>query len=258
MPPITDTPRKPRLHELLAIRTSLEQQAGTTTNGLATTFEKKQHLFTGRIKTFTPFAEDSQVRVEEQVDIQTSVISELAWLKGHVTPWIDNILHIATGNTRASADIILDNGDVIALDVPASALLDYERLIDGLRQFALKIPTLDPAKSFILDTGAGENRYAARIVQETRKEKQHKIYTLAPATDRHPAQAQMLDEDIPTGTITKQEWSSMITPARKAAILARIEELARAVKSARMRANTTPVDVSQHVGEAMYRHIFEV
>ncbi len=259
MPPTPNETRKPvRLHELLAIRTSLESQAGTTTKGLANTFEKKGHLFTGKVKSFTPYGETVASKVEEKLDIQTSVMSELTWLKAHITPWIDNILHIAEGNTGAMADIILDDGKVIATRVPTSCLLDYERLVDGLRQFALKIPTLDPAQSFVPSPDKGEGIYAARPVEKVRREKRKKVYTLAQATDKHPAQVQLIDEDEPTGIIHEQEWSSMITPAHKAEILARIETLARAVKRARMRANTAIVDVTRKVGEEMYRYAFGV
>lgn len=258
MPPTTETQRKPKLHELLAVRTSLEQQASTTVNGLAGTFEKKQHLFTGRVKIFTPFGENAVARTEDQLDIQTTVARELQWLKGHVVPRIDNILHIAEGNTKATGDILLDNGTIIATAVPASALLDYERLVDTMRIFALHIPTLDPAKGFAPAPDLGEGIYAARPVEKVRREKQKKLYTLAPATDKHAAQTQLLDEDVPTGSITESEWSSMITPAHKAAILARIEDLARAIKRARMRANATSVDTSRHAGDAMFRHMFEV
>lgn len=259
MPPAENARPKPtRLHELLAVRTSLETQAGTTTNGLAGTFEKKQHLFTGRLKSFAPFGETAIAKTEEQVDIQTGVLTELAWLKQHVIPWIDNILHIAEGNTDAKADIILDNGLVIATNIPTSALLDFERLIDGLRQFALKIPTLDPAKSFAPAPDKGANIYAARPVEKVRREKRRKVIVLSPATDRHPAQVQLVEEDEPTGTIQEQEWSSMITPAQKAEILARIENLARATKRARQRANTAIVDLDHKVGEEMYRYAFGV
>lgn len=258
MPPTPEIQRKPKLHELLGVRTSLEQQAHTTTNGLATTFEKKQHLFTGRTKTFTPNGEDAPTKGEEHQDIQTTVTQELIWLKKHVAPWIDNILHIAEGNTRAAGDIILLDGTAIGTDIPTSCLLDYERLVDGLRLFALKIPTIDPAKSFVPAPDRGEGIFAARPIEKIRKEKQRKVITLAVATEKHQAQTQLVEEDVPTGTIIEREWSSMITPAHKAAILARIEELARAIKQARMRANATPVDVSRHIGDAIFRHIFEV
>ncbi len=258
MPPPTERSKPVRLHELLAIRTSLETQAGTTTNGLAATFEKKHHLFTGKVKSFTPNGEASATKVEEQLDIQTTVTGELTWLKPHVTPWIDNIFHIAQGNTDAKADIVLDNGQVIATAVPTSALLDYERLVEGLRQLALKIPTHDPAKSFAPAPDKGAGIYAARPVEKVRREKHKKVYVLAPATDKHPAQVQLIDEDEPTGTIHEQEWSAMLTPAQKADILARTEHLARAVKRARMRANTAIVDVSRKIGEEMFRYAFGV
>lgn len=257
MPPPSE-PRRPKLHELLAVRTSLETQATTATASLSSTFEKKEHLFTGRVKTFTPNGENTIAKTEEQVTLQTSVLSELAWLKQHVSPWLDNMLHIAQGNTDAKSDIILDNGQVLATGIPTSCLLDFERIVDGFRHFALKIPTLDPAKGFTPDLSKGNDVFAARPIQKIRREKRKKIYTLAPATDKHPAQVQLIDEDEPTGLIDEQEWSTMLTPAAKAEILARIEQLARAIKRARMRANSVSVDVNRMVGEGLYRFAFGV
>lgn len=258
MPPTETRPKPVRLHELLAVRTSLETQAATTTSGLAATFEKKQHLFTGRLKAFAPYGETTPAKTEEQVDIQTGVIAELTWLKQHVTPWIDNILNIAEANTGAKADIILENGVTIAANIPTSALLDFERLIAGLRAFALKVPTLDPAKSFVPAPDRGEGIFVARTVEKVRREKRRKVLVLSPATDKHAAQVQLVEEDEPTGVIHEQEWSAMITPAHKAEILARIENLGRAVKRARQRANTATVDLTHKVGEEMYRYAFGV
>jgi hypothetical protein len=65
------------------------------------------------------------------------------------------------------------------------------------------------------------------------------------AAKEHPAQTELYNADVEVGTIEEQEWSGLLTPAEKAAILARIEELTRAVRSARSRANDEQVDKEQ-------------
>ena len=250
--------RNPKLHELLAVRTSLKAQAASTQADLENTFEKKQHHFTARVKSFTPAGENAETKVEDVLELQTSVKGELRWIKGFMAKAMDSHLHIAEGNTKAFADIVLEGGMELARAVPASTLLDLETSIEDLRKFAAKIPTLDPAKGFKLDPDRGEGVYVARDVEKVRTQMVKKIYTLYPATDKHPAQTQLLDEQVPIGTIREREWSSMLTPAQKAEILDRIEKLARAVKKARARANEVEVDTTHGIGGVLLTYALGV
>jgi hypothetical protein len=50
------------------------------------------------------------------------------------------------------------------------------------------IPTLDPAKGFTHDSAKGAHVFKAREVTKTRTQKVQEPLTLAPATDKHPAQ----------------------------------------------------------------------
>ncbi len=109
---------------------------------------------------------------------------------------------------------------------------------------------------FAPDPDAGAGIFRGRPIEKTRREKQNRVYTLAAATDKHQATAQMVSEDVPTGSILTQHWSSMWTPARKAETLARIDALHRAVKSARMRANEATVPMDGIFGEALVQYAF--
>ena len=63
--------------------------------------------------------------------------------------------------------------------------------------------------------------------------------------------------DVPVSTVLTQEWSGLITVAEKAAMLDRVEEVLRAVKKARSRANAAEVDVKQNViGAKTLTYIF--
>ncbi len=247
----------PRLHELVAVRPNLKTQAAKTVTDLANTFEKKQHHFTAKVKTFTPFGETAEPsKTEEELKLQTTAHKELAWVKGYIVKSIDAHLHVALGNMKATGDVVLEDGTVLAERVPASTLLELEDYLEELRSFASKIPTLDPAKGFKPDTDAGDGVYVAREVEKTRTLAQKKVYTLAPPTDKHPAQAQLVDEQVPVGTIREKEWSSMLTPAEKGDILDRFEQLVRAVKRARSRANEVEVDTSAKIGEKLIGYAF--
>lgn len=252
------TKRNPKLHELIAVRANLKQQAAKTMADLSNTFEKKQHHFTAKVKAFTPNGENAEAKIEEQLDLQTTVKKELIWVKDFIVKSLDVSLQVATGNTTAKSDIVLENGTVLATDIPATTLLELEDSVEELRKFAERIPTLDAAKGFRPDPDKGEGVFVSREVEKTRTQAQKKIYTLAPATDKHPAQTQLVDEQVAIGTIREREWSSMLTVAEKGDMLYRIEELSRAVRKARARANETEVDISRKIGGDLIKYAFGV
>lgn len=250
--------RNPRLHELLAVKKDLKQQADKTRGDLENTFEKKGHHFTGKLKTFTPYGEDAVSKTEDTLEVQTTVMGELAWLKPYLAKSLDAHYHVASGNMTASADVVLEDGGVILRSVPASTLLELESYFEGLRGFVGKIPTLDPAKGFRTDAEKAPGIFQARAVEKTRTLAQKKVYVLYPATEKHPAQVSLVDEQVPVGTIREQEWSAMLTSADKGTMLDRCEQLLRAVKSARARANHIEVDVTDKIGDKLIGYVFGV
>lgn len=102
-----------------------------------------------------------------------------------------------------------------------------------------------PSQSFAEDRDRGEGIYKAREVRKKRTTKKPQVIVKYDAAKEHPAQTELYNADVEVGTIEEQEWSGLLTPAEKAAILARIEELTRAVRSARSRANDEQVDKEQ-------------
>ena len=79
---------------------------------------------------------------------------------------------------------------------------------------------------------------------------------MVPATEKHPAQVKELMLDRPIGTVITQEWSSLITVSQKGDMLDRVEELLRAVKKARARANEIDLDVRQNkIGADLLKYI---
>jgi hypothetical protein len=251
----------PKLHELVAANVSLQTQAQKLRLELQSTFDKKRHLFASTLATLTPLAEGSEVEVRAQSDIQSTVAKEIEWLMNTVlVKAIDSGFTIDHTNTLAKADIVLEDGTVFAKDVPATALLQLEHRLKEMSELIKTIPTLDPAKGFTLDKSAGEGIYKAReIVKPSTKKDQHPL-VLVEATKEHPAQVQLVTEDVKVGVIREQEWSSLITPATKADLLERAENLFRVVRQARSRANDHQIDKegvqTQKIGEKLLRHIF--
>ena len=247
-----------KLYELLAIEGQLKDQVQATRTDLRATFEKKRHLFEEKRKTFTPNVEGAAVTVEEESSIQSTVASELRWLAGLWTGAMDSSFQIAHGNTKAFADVVLDDDTVLLRDVPATALLELEKRAGELLDLIKAVPTLDPAKGFALDPSREAGIYRARDVRKSRTQKIQEPLVLLQPTEHHPGQAQLITVDRPTGTILEQEWSGLITPSTKASLLERVERVRRAVKAALQRANAVDLgDVRPRCGQTIFDYVFD-
>jgi hypothetical protein len=246
----------PKLHELLAAESNIKTQATKLLGDLTKTFADKRHLFGKKVVTFIPNSENATAITEEQSELQTTVPQELAWLAPTLAKALDAAHQIAESNMAAKADVTLDDGTKILSGVPATSLLELEKKMTELHGFITAIPTLDPAKGFTLDPQTGENVFKARETVKTRTKKITRPLILHPPTEHHPAQVQAINEDVPVGEIREQEWSGLITPAQKAAMLGRVDELRRALKTARARANDTNAATTK-IGSALLNFVFQ-
>ncbi len=246
-----------KLHELLAVETNLENQANKTRTELANSFEKKRHLFEEKRVVFTPSGEGQSV-VETQSDIQSTVAKELNWVSDFLVKSLDASYQVAEANTQARADVVLEDEKetVLLTGVPATALLELEKRTAELSSLIAAIPTLDPAKGFTPDAQRGEGYFKARNVTKTRSKKDKVVIVKYEATAEHPAQTELIDKDVPVGTIEEQEWSSLLTPSQKSELLNRVEMVSRAVRRARSRANEAEVDKNAKIGKKLLSYIF--
>lgn len=247
-----------KLHELLATAGSLAGQAQATRTELMGTFNNKRVLFQQKLITFTPLEETGKVETREQSDIQSSVHDEIEWISKIMAKAIDAAYAIDIANTTAVADVTLEDSTTLLSGVPATALLQLEKRIKEVQELIKTIPTLDPAKGFKLDPATGQHVFAAREVLKDSTKKVEEFVVIVQPTKEHPAQTAKVTKDIKVGTIREQEWSSLITPAKKAELLERCEALYRAVTQARSRANETVIDQKEHkIAAKLLGYVFQ-
>ena len=245
-----------KLHELLAVAKSITGQATHKRTELMATFDKKRHLFSKKLITFKPIAEGAPDEIREQSDIQSTVRDELDWIKTAMVKAIDAGYAIDKANTEAVADIVLEDGTSLATGIPATALLQLEHRIKELAELLKVVPTLDPAKGFKLDPETGAGVYKAIDVHKVSTKKVEDFVTTVAATVQHPAQVVKVTKDEKVGTILEQEWSSLITPAEKADLLDRCENLLRSVTAARSRANDAQLEQSTNkIGDKLLSYV---
>ena len=159
----------PKLHELLAVENSLENQANKVRTDLVSSFSSKRHLFEEKRIVFSPSEENSIEVTEQQSDIQSTVRKELDWIVPHLSKAIDASYQVAETNTQARADVVLEDDTILLKNIPATALLELEKRIAELHVLISSIPTLDPAKGFTFDSN--RSIYQAREILKTRTRK---------------------------------------------------------------------------------------
>lgn len=251
-------PRERKLHELIVERDQLRGQSDAARTDLINTFKNKRHLFEEKRITVQPVAEGAPQVVEAQSDIQTSIASELDWIANLWAKSLDVNAFVDEGNMLARADVILDDGTVIYENLPATQLLDLAKRAGELQELIKTIPTLDPAKGFALDADKPDGTYKARDVRKVRTKKVFVPLVLSPATDKHPAQVKESFEDVVAANVVEQEWSGLITPKLKGEMLERVEELRRAIQTARQRANEQAVNTNgKPISTTMFGYVFK-
>lgn len=250
--------RRPRLHEILAVEHEKKASADRARSTSIETFRSKQAHFSGIRRTFKPFAVDEALGevAGERVEAETRLVKTVAEELGRTLDALSGALNMAyqidETNTRARADIIVD-GVTLAGDVPATFLLQLERRLGEVRALLKEAPTFDPVRTWEPDPEAErENVLRAASVATIRKQRTRRYNVMVEATPEHPAQVDIVEVDEPVGEIRAYEWTGMVSPAKKAALLRQLETLLAAIKSARSRANMAEVDTSRDIAGALF------
>lgn len=206
----------------------------------------------GQERNYVPTAEDEVELPPErqivQMTYQTALDEvEKAWRElWNITATKD------FGNCHARADVII-GGEVIVAGAPATFLLSMEKQLGDVQTFVEKLVELDPAEDWSYDDNTGLSKTGATQAHRTRKVPQ--VLTLAPPTEHHPAQVHAIEVNQIVGHWNTIKFSGAIPRTKKRELAARVEQLLRAVKQARERANMTPV-VRQKAGAALLAYIF--
>jgi len=248
-----------KLHALLAVESDLRKKSALIKGETRDTFTKKQEHFDGLTKTYSPFS-DSTVNAEvippEVKEVVTTVADKISWTLESVVRAIDARASINETNASgtAMADLVL--GDK-TLTLSALSLLELEKDVQSLRDEVYKnIPTLDPTKTWVKDTDAGDHLYQTGVETKIRTNKINEPFQLAPATDKHQAQVQLVSKDVQVGKWETIYKSGRVTVAQKAKVLGRLDDLLLTIKQARSKANEAAA-VQVKVGDVIFGFINE-
>jgi len=241
----------PKLHEIVAIAPSKKSDMSKRLTEAHQGW--KPDKFTGFTKTYTPKDEkEGEKFPPENKPLQIRVPEEVRKLLPELTDTYNIVASQDEGNTRAKADIEVD-GKVVLKNVPVETLIFLEKQLTDLETFIEKLPVLSPDREWKWDDV--RNCYVTDPVQKSRTQKVQKVVVMYPATIEHPAQTQLVSEDVIIGYTHTTDFSGAIKTTDKQSMLAKVKALHIAVVQARTRANTVDANV-QNIGKPLMDFIF--
>lgn len=226
-----------KLNQIVAVvagkKTRAEKEFGDLNKIL-----QKPDLFHGLSRTYQPSEETGESLPPESKYPQKNVREVLTSTRTLLTGIMDAVATQEYGNCSAKSDIIVDGATVLT-GVPVTVLLYLDKQLNDLRTFVGNIPTLDPSEKWTLNDQTGE--YSTDAVKTRSTKKVQRPLVLYPATPEHPAQTQLVTEDVTAGYWTTTKFATVLPFTQKRDILERIDRLQEAVKIARENANSVDV-----------------
>ena len=240
-----------KLNQIVAVEKSVKSRVYGDFTELHKASQKPD-LFTGFSKNYRKRDEEGEDYPPEQKRVQLEGGEVLAQVAKLLTELLDVTATKDFANCHAFAHVVVD-GQTLIKDAPVPYLLFLEKQITDLHTFVDKIPTLDNADDWTSDPNSG--LYKTPSIATHRTKKVQKPIVMYEATEKHPAQTQLITEDMVVGYWDTVKQSGALPIPRKRELLERIEKLSQAVKFAREQANNQDVE-EKKVGETIFGYLF--
>jgi hypothetical protein len=240
-----------KLHEVVAIRKGVKSR---TYSELTSLFRQAQteELYGGLSREFTPTDDDGETFPSESKQVQLVGEDVLKKVRKLRARFLDVEATQEYGNLEARADVVVE-GRTVLEDVPATFLIFLEKELNDLHTFVAAMPVLDEARTWTADPNS--KHFRTDPVRTHKTKKVQRPVVLYDATEHHPAQTQLITEDVTIGHWETTYRSGALPVPRKEQLLERVDLLRDAVKRARARANDTEV-ARRELGDALLGYIF--
>lgn len=240
-----------KLNQLVAVENGKKTRTKTRLTELHHVSQKTA-LLEGINRTYEAKDEEGDRLPSESTRVQVRLNEVLKDVAETLTDLFDVTLTKEVGNTQAKADVVVD-GKVLVKSAPVTYLLFLEKQLVDVRTFVSKLPVLNPAYRWEFNDQEGV--WQTEPEKTVRTKKVPKAFVKAPATDKHPAQVEVFNEDVIVGQWTKVQTSGAVPAARRAELLTRVDNLLEAVKFAREEANSQEV-TDKKTGKAVFDYLF--
>lgn len=240
----------PKLNQIVAVVSGKKADAEKAITAIYQAVQKDT-LFNGLTKTYVPISGEDELPSEKK-QLQMKVADAISIFRDALTPLFDVVATQDHANCMAKANVVVD-GKAVLENVPVSYLLFLEKKLTDLQTFVLKLPTLDPAITWSYDNNA--DAYASEKTWRYHTRKIAKTIVRAPATDKHPAQVDLVHEDVNVGKWETVAFSGAIPAKQQHEYVVRIKKLIEAVKVAREQANLMEAEPVK-AGDAVFGFVF--
>lgn len=240
-----------KLFEVVAVEKGVK---GRTYSALTELDKKAQKAdpYNGFSKSFAAKDEDGETYPPESRKVTLRAADVLNEIRVQCAEAFDLEASKDRTNMKAKADVVV-GGHTMIEGAPVSLILYLEKQITDVRTMIDRMPMLDENEDWILDPATGLHKTQPTQTHKTRKVQ--KGIVLYPATEQHPAQTQLVTIDEIAGWWTTTKASGAIPYDEKKAIIANCDQLLKALKQARERANDIEVDPFE-VGEDIFEYLF--
>lgn len=239
-----------KLNQIIAV---CGGQKGRTQKAVTEVYHKiqKDALLLGISRRYRPKEEDGETFPPESKRVNYTVAMGLKDTEAALTQLFDVVATQDQANCHAKADVVVD-GITVLKDVPATTLIFLEKQATDLHTLVEKLPVLDAADEWTYSPELG--CYSTRPTETVKTKKVAKVLVKYEATKEHPAQTELVHEDITTGYWETVKFSGAMAADEKASLLSRIRRLQDALKMAREEANS--MEITQvNIGEAVFDYL---
>jgi hypothetical protein len=213
---------------------------------------KKMELLSGISRVYKPSAEDGEQLPPEHKKVQLLAEDVIATATQTLVELFDVTATKDFANCAARADVEVD-GKILVNDAPVTYLLWLEKRLTLLHVFVKELPRLNDAETWKNDPQTGLWTTDEEVTHRTKKVPMS--FIKAPATDKHPAQAEVVHEDKIVGYWHTVKRSGAVPASRVRQLLDRVEKVQRAVKVAREAANMADAPKVE-VGKKIFDYLF--
>jgi len=242
--------KEAKLNQVLAIEKGVKARCNGTVTRLYHLVQKPV-LLNGLVKNYQPLDEDGVRYPPESQKVQVRADETLKETRKALTELFNVTAQKDWANCDARADVVVE-GELVLTNVPVTYLLFLEKQLTDLKTLVSKVPVLDSSDDWQLDEASG--LFKTTATQTTRTSKVQRPIVLYDATDEHPAQTQLITEDVVVGHWSTVKQSGALPADRKNELLERIEQLLEAVKFSRETANS--VDAPKVSVDSLFGFIF--
>jgi hypothetical protein len=241
-----------KLNQVIAIEKGIKARVYGEVTELNKAIQKPE-LFNGFSKLYEKKDDDGEELPPEKKRVQFVANDVLRSVERSLTHLLNVTAIKDWSNCVAKADVSVD-GVVIIPKAPVSFLLFMEKQLTDMRTLVGNLPVLDEAENWTKDPNSG--LYKTEATKTHRTKKVQKPIVLYPATTEHPAQTQMVTEDVIAGFWSQTKQSGAMPKPERQVIADRVEKLLQAVKRAREEANGHDEVTTPSVGSLVFGYLF--